>query len=525
MTELPLFHAKLVSVGHKVMGNKYIEVMAGKKVFTDKFDTYAEVITKAGAAVCVMKFHLTRLRIPIFTVNKLKSAFVDGSEMKIEVESASAVPSFLSSMFTNNQSLTAIFQRNPQGNFWKCGNSSSNSNNNLILLDNVMNNDTKKVMPRLPMNVCREASITLLRTLIEISTDKNDDKSFTNSLLDSTWNKLKEVKFLPVSSPGASALKVADASHVTSPRNFRLCFTVLRTLPRDILQSLIGTNKLNKANNKYDKTFGLLGTAHQNLAKEKMLYEIYDDSLSNLFAKLGVNTDINANVLVDHVINVGGKTEKWVRAFNQVLKDKSSIETPSNSSNYSSGQLSKERKSKRFSMSNALSMKQVEEDLEKEKKKEELAKKNKFKLVTKKVIEQYVVPKQPFPEMMMTTTVHEMDDDIEDFGDMSLQERQDKLHELKSSVDQAHMELGTQLLIYQKTDTNKFNDLKNRLCSGLKDKSFIWVTVTSTKSEYNSSGGYGYGTLTHIKEIVKCVAMKATSVFYKFDFSNSWMLT
>lgn len=246
--------------------------------------------------------------------------------------------------------------------------------------------------------------------------------------------------------------------------------------------------------------------------KQNALYEISHEVMMNLFEKLGITTNVEDNVLIEHIVKAGEKTEKWSKIFNQLVEQKASVALSELYSPYGArrkSHLSRRRLSEIEGITLKFDESASTSNVNDEKVKI-IAKKNRFKRIVRMVMAENRVRKQ---SIIGGAVQKEMNEDIEDFNDMKLEECLEKMKGLKSNVIHAHEELGMKLLYYQEKDEPKFNELVSKLkLSSLRDNPFIWIIIAAS---------YSYTTHERLNE--ESIAKKSSAVFYKFDYQGQWL--
>lgn len=340
-------------------------------------------------------------------------------------------------------------------------------------------------MSTIPLRASRSAGVTLIRTLIEIASDQKQDKLF-QGMSESAWKTLKEIKFFPVSS--SNPCTFANSTVISTPKNHRLCFSVLKTLPTDILE-ILGKSKRGNGS----KSKGYM-EKYDNERVQDLVMEEYEETLKQLFKKLGVNTDLDVEVLLGHIIKSGELTEAWVKRYNELTPNKRLL---ADFQKRASGMYEERVAKTRRSYLN----KKAKPSIDLQSVATDIMKKNRFVKM--------------WNDYKSVTYDNEDDDEDEDdwkcgqsksdTGDTGFDieniKSESELNDVRFSVLKAQHELGKVILALRSNNPNRAVEIEKRLHDKLSGLNAVWIR--------RNKGG------------VDC-AKRASSTFYTFDFKGKW---
>mmetsp|Transcript_10863 Transcript_10863/g.14136 ORF Transcript_10863/g.14136 Transcript_10863/m.14136 type:complete len:2482 (-) Transcript_10863:112-7557(-) len=270
-----------------------------------------------------------------------------------------------------------------------------------------------------------------------------------------------------------------------------MCFTIMKTIPNDILLLLLKFNKTKQLLEAKKKTFDH-SSYSEKLDKNRAIdkeFEAFENNLSSLFQKLGVNTKLDIQVLLEHVIKAGNKTEDYVNKLNEINKKRSLLSK-------SGGR----RLSHMFESSSLASIGENGGSGSRRgsRLKQSLLVTNKFKLAAKQVISQNRILKK---EELSNQDDGGDDDDIE-FETLSIFEKEEYMNDKRNNIQKAYSEVGKLLLELKTSDQNKATEYETRLKNALSNSATIWL-----KAEELGEPD---------------IAKKASSTFFTFDFNSKW---
>jgi hypothetical protein len=349
----------------------------------------------------------------------------------------------------------------------------------------------------IPEISCRSAGVTMIRTLIEVASDLKQDKLFLG-LYDDTWHKLKEIKFFPVSSPQQRKCVLVNSTVISTPKNHSLCFSVLRTLPKDVLE-ILGKKKRGKSDQ--PKSVGYMEKFDNDRIQDLILEE-YNDTLKNLFRRLSVNTSLDIEVLLGHVIKCGQLTETWVKKYNELTPHKKlAANFQKRASLLYESRITQSRKS--YHKSNASN--------DKARRKPSVALKSIATEVQKEI---HMIRMWSDYKNITYDEEDEFDEDEFDEGDSewngttsNTQEfefdnikTESELNDVRFKMLKAQNELGQMLLNMKSSNANRAAEIEQRLAKELSNLNVVWIRR---------------------QRDADC-ARKASSMFYTFDFKSKW---
>jgi hypothetical protein len=164
----------------------------------------------------------------------------------------------------------------------------------------VYDRTSTKWLAQLLLASVRNSSITLIRSLSEMASLEVKSKGGPKTLLSAeSWGNLRGICFLPISDD-QQILKLAKAAgYICTPSNHEVCFTQRETISSDI--------------------FGFLRKDDDDISiYPNMDYAHINSSASIFMRKLGIPDEVETDVVLAHVIQVGKEVDTKVRRYNEL---------------------------------------------------------------------------------------------------------------------------------------------------------------------------------------------------------------